>query len=120
MGSAIIAAALKTKGVTQIIGVCRSGALKSEMHGLTSVAGYADKVKWIRGIYRSSFLQTLRILPRSGRLRWRTLSDLCVRMFDSSNDVMRQMNGDANKALAETAKGQRRLIWSISVHSGGE
>lgn len=108
VGSAIIAAALKTKGVTQIIGVCRSGALKSEMHGLTSVAGYADKVKWIKG----DISELISPNPPNSPQEWEAEVEnagviSCVGMFDSSNDVMRQMNGDANKALAETVKGAK-------------
>jgi nucleoside-diphosphate-sugar epimerase len=106
VGSAIIAAALKRPGVEKIIGVCRSGALNSEMHGLTKVPGYNDKVEWMKGdISQLGSSKSAKAAQEwEGEVAENTGVISCVGMFDTSNDVMRNMNGGANKCLVEVAK----------------
>ena len=104
-------AALAQSSVEEIIGVCRSGKIKDNMHDLVETAGYKDRVKWMKGDIST-------LITRSGSAtdskaeveEWEGMVDestgviSCVGMFALSNDTMRQMNGDANKALVETVK----------------
>ena len=106
VGSAIIASALKNPAIEKVYSVCRSGALKSEMHGIKSISGYEDKIEWMKGdISKLEMSNSARETQEwEGEVAESTGVISCVGMFDVSNDIMRKMNGDANKALAETVK----------------
>jgi nucleoside-diphosphate-sugar epimerase len=116
VGQAIMKAALTHSNVEEIIGVCRSGKIKDNMHNLTETKGYKDRVQWVKGD-----ISALISRSESGTdpETWEGLVDestgviSCVGMFALSNDTMRMMNGDANKALVETVKraGAERMVF---------
>lgn len=106
VGQAIIKATLLSYPEVEVIGVCRSGKIKDGMHNLVDTTGYKDRVQWMKGD-----ISALITSDESVKQEWEEMVDettgviSCVGMFALSNETMRVMNGDANKALIERVKG---------------
>ena len=95
---------LAKPGVEKIIGVCRSGAL-SEMHGLRSPGTPTKLSGWKETFHELALLVVRnrnRVGVRGDGEYWGYL--MCVGMFDMSNEIMRKMNGDANKVLLKKSR----------------
>jgi nucleoside-diphosphate-sugar epimerase len=110
VGQAIVKYALAAFPDLQVIGISRSG-VKDTMHDLDSSNA---RLQWMKGdiaaLMNDDASTAGSETPNAVAQEWMKEIDSttgvisCVGMFATSNDVMRQMNGDANRALIETVK----------------
>ena len=112
-GNGFVGQAVAKAGLSaglEVIGLSRRGSPEDMMHGLLEHPNYSDKMKWEKADISSKNLSNQ---PWTNLIDHTCAVVSCVGMFSTSNEEMKQINGDANAALVSISseKGALRFVY---------